>query len=171
MIRQPCHEDAGALFERMMKNQPVPYGALIHTEETHILSASPELFFRKRCSRILVRPMKGTARRGRDREEEGQRAAWLAADEKNRAENVMIVDLLRNDLGRICRTGSIEVTNLFAVERYPDLLQMTSTVQGELKAETSYYEIFRSLFPCGSITGAPKVRTMQVIRALEDRGS
>jgi para-aminobenzoate synthetase/4-amino-4-deoxychorismate lyase len=75
---------------------------LIHTRETYILSASPELFFRKRGSRILVRPMKGTARRGRDREEDSQRAAWLAADEKNRAENVMIVDLLRNDLGRIC---------------------------------------------------------------------
>jgi len=167
MVRHPCHEDASALFERMMETQPVAYGALIHTGETHILSASPELFFRKRGSRILVRPMKGTAPRGRDREEDGQRAAWLAADEKNRAENVMIVDLLRNDLGRICRTGSIEVTDLFAVERYPDLLQMTSTVQGELKAGTNYYEIFRSLFPCGSITGAPKVRTMQVIRALE----
>ena len=167
MVSQPCHEGAGALFERMMENQPVPYGALIYTGETYILSASPELFFRKRGSRILVRPMKGTARRGRDREEDGKRAAWLAADEKNRAENVMIVDLLRNDLGRICRTGSIEVTDLFSVERYPDLLQMTSTVQGELKAETNYYEIFRSLFPCGSITGAPKVRTMQVIRALE----
>jgi para-aminobenzoate synthetase/4-amino-4-deoxychorismate lyase len=167
MVRQPCHQDAGALFEKMMQSQPVPYGALIHTGETHILSASPELFFRKQGSRIVVRPMKGTARRGRDREEDGQRAAWLAADEKNRAENVMIVDLLRNDLGRICRAGSIEVTDLFAVERYPDLLQMTSTVQGELKAGTNYYEIFRSLFPCGSITGAPKVRTMQVIRALE----
>jgi para-aminobenzoate synthetase/4-amino-4-deoxychorismate lyase len=167
MVRQACHPDAGALFERMMQTQPVPYGALIHTRKTYILSASPELFFRKRGSRILVRPMKGTARRGRDREEDRQRAAWLAADEKNCAENVMIVDLLRNDLGRICRTGSIEAMNLFAVERYPDLLQMTSTVQGELKAETNYYEIFRSLFPCGSITGAPKVRTMQVIRALE----
>ncbi len=167
MVSQRCHEGAGALFERMMENQPVPYGALIHTGEAYILSASPELFFHKRGRRMLVRPMKGTARRGRDREEDGERAAWLAADEKNRAENVMIVDLLRNDLGRICTTGSIEVTDLFSVERYPDLLQMTSTVQGELKAETNYYEIFRSLFPCGSITGAPKVRTMQVIRSLE----
>jgi para-aminobenzoate synthetase/4-amino-4-deoxychorismate lyase len=137
MVRQPCHDDAGALFEKMMQSQPVPYGALIHTGKTRILSASPELFFRKRGSRILVRPMKGTARRGRDREEDCQWAAWLAADEKNRAENVMIVDLLRNDLGRICRTGSIDVTDLFAVERYPDLLQMTSTVQGELKAVTN----------------------------------
>lgn len=167
MVRQPCHEDAGALFERMMENQPVSYGALINTGETHILSASPELFFRKHGSRIVVRPMKGTSRRGRDQEEDGQRLAWLAADEKNRAENVMIVDLLRNDLGRICRTGSIRVTELFAVERYPDLLQMTSTVEGDLKERTSYYEIFRGLFPCGSITGAPKVRTMQVIRAVE----
>jgi para-aminobenzoate synthetase/4-amino-4-deoxychorismate lyase len=167
MVRQPWHQAAGALFEKMMRAQPVPYGALIHTREKYILSASPELFFRKKGSRILVRPMKGTARRGRDRQEDDKRAAWLAADEKNRAENVMIVDLLRNDLGRICRTGSIEVTELFAVERYPDLLQMTSTVQGELKADVGYYEIFRSLFPCGSITGAPKVRTMQVIRALE----
>jgi para-aminobenzoate synthetase/4-amino-4-deoxychorismate lyase len=167
MVRQACHQDAGALFETMMQSQPVPYGALIHTREAFILSASPELFFRKQGSRILVRPMKGTARRGRDRQEDSQRAAWLAADEKNRAENVMIVDLLRNDLGRICKMGSVEVTDLFTVERYPDLLQMTSTVQGELKEQTSYYEIFRSLFPCGSITGAPKVRTMQVIRALE----
>jgi para-aminobenzoate synthetase / 4-amino-4-deoxychorismate lyase len=167
MVRQECHQDPGAFFEKMMQSQPVPYGALIHTRELYILSASPELFFRKQGSRILVRPMKGTARRGADREEDCQRAAWLAADEKNRAENVMIVDLLRNDLGRICKMGSIEVTDLFAVEQYPDLLQMTSTVQGELKEETNYYKIFRSLFPCGSITGAPKVRTMQVIRSLE----
>ena len=146
MVRQVCHEDASGLFERMMESQPVSYGALINTGETHILSASPELFFRRWGSRILVRPMKGTARRGRDQEEDGKRAAWLAADEKNRAENVMIVDLLRNDLGRICTAGSIEVTDLFAVERYPDLLQMTSTVQGELNAGTNYYEIFRSLF-------------------------
>jgi para-aminobenzoate synthetase/4-amino-4-deoxychorismate lyase len=167
MLRQVCRLGAADLFEKMMANQPVPFGALIHTGETHILSASPELFFHKTGSRILVRPMKGTARRGRNREEDRRNAAWLAADDKNRAENVMIVDLLRNDLGRICATGTIEVTSLFAVERYPDLLQMTSTVQGELKPQTSFYEIFRSLFPCGSITGAPKVRTMQVIRVLE----
>lgn len=166
-MRQPWKRSAGELFEKIMRNQPVPYGALMNTGQTHILSASPELFFRKHGSRIVVRPMKGTARRGRDLEEDAQIAAWLAADEKNCAENVMIVDLLRNDLGRICEAGSVEVTKLFAVERYPDLLQMTSTVQGELKPETSVYEIFRSLFPCGSITGAPKVRTMQVIRELE----
>lgn len=166
-MRQAWHGDAGRLFERMMQNQPVAYGALIHSGEAQILSASPELFFRRRGSEILVRPMKGTAPRGRDRREDARHAAWLAADAKNRAENVMIVDLLRNDLGRICRAGSVAVTDLFAVERYPDLLQMTSTIRGTLLPGASYYGMFRSLFPCGSITGAPKVRTMQVIRELE----
>jgi para-aminobenzoate synthetase/4-amino-4-deoxychorismate lyase len=166
-VRQPWTEGAAALFERIMENQSVPYGALIHAGNTHILSASPELFFRRQGSRITVRPMKGTAHRGRDSEEDAQMAAWLTADEKNRAENIMIVDLMRNDLGRICSTGSVQVSDLFAVERYPALLQMTSTVKGELKPATSCYEIFRSLFPCGSITGAPKVRTMQAIRELE----
>lgn len=163
-----CDDDPAQLFEKIMASQPVAYGALIHTGDAHILSASPELFFRRHADRITVRPMKGTAPRGRDLEEDARMTAWLAADEKNRAENVMIVDLMRNDLGRICKFGTVEVTDLFAVERYPDLLQMTSTIRGKLKSETSYYEIFRSLFPCGSITGAPKVRTMQVIRELED---
>ncbi|HET7347014.1 MAG TPA: chorismate-binding protein, partial [Acidobacteriaceae bacterium] len=162
-----CNEPPAALFEKIMASQPVAYGALIHTGDAHILSASPELFFRRHADCLTVRPMKGTAPRGRDLEEDARMSAWLAADEKNRAENVMIVDLMRNDLGRICKFGTVEVTELFAVERYPDLLQMTSTVRGELKKQTTYYEIFRSLFPCGSITGAPKVRTMQAIRELE----
>ena len=162
-----CNDDPAQLFEKIMASQPVAYGALIHTGDAHILSASPELFFRRHADRITVRPMKGTAPRGRDLEEDARMTAWLAADEKNRAENVMIVDLMRNDLGRVCEFGTVAVTELFAVERYPDLLQMTSTVRGKLKNDTSYYEIFRSLFPCGSITGAPKVRTMQAIRELE----
>ncbi|HWG19448.1 MAG TPA: aminodeoxychorismate synthase component I [Terracidiphilus sp.] len=169
LLRQPWNGDAAGLFERIMENQPVPYGCLINTGQAHILSASPELFFRKQGSKLLVRPMKGTSPRGRDFQEDCRKAAWLAADEKNRAENVMIVDLLRNDLGRICTAGSIEVSDLFAVERHPDLLQMTSTVRGLLNPGTSSYEIFRSLFPCGSITGAPKIRTMQIIRQLEDQ--
>ena len=166
-VHQAWPHGAAQLFEKIMENQPVPYGAMINTGHAHILSASPELFFRKQGSQMTVRPMKGTANRGRDLEEDRQAAAWLSADEKNRAENVMIVDLLRNDLGRICQPGSIVVSDLFAVERYPDLLQMTSTVRGQLQRETSHYEIFRALFPCGSITGAPKVRTMQIIRELE----
>ena len=167
-VEMPWAGDAAGLFARVMESQPVAYGALIDTGAEQIISASPELLFRRQGRRITVRPMKGTAARGVDAAEDEQQAAWLAADEKNRAENVMIVDLLRNDLGRICRSGSAEVVELFAVERHPELLQMTSTVRGELKAGIGYDEIFRSLFPCGSITGAPKVRTMQAIRELED---
>lgn len=163
----PWAGQRSGLFRRMMANQPVPYGAFLNLGATAILSASPELFFRRDGSELLVRPMKGTVRRGRDLEEDADLAAWLAADPKNRAENVMIVDLLRNDLGRVCSPGSVRVENLFSVERYDDLFQMTSTVRGSLRPGTSWYEVFRALFPCGSITGAPKVRTMQVIRALE----
>jgi para-aminobenzoate synthetase/4-amino-4-deoxychorismate lyase len=166
-VRQSWTKGAAQLFKKIMENQPVSYGAMIHAGVTQILSASPELFFRKQGNRITVRPMKGTAHRGRDSAEDRQMAAWLAADEKNRAENVMIVDLMRSDLGRMCKAGSVTATDLFAVHRYPELLQMTSTVNGELKSEIGYYEIFRSLFPCGSITGAPKVKTMQAIRELE----
>ncbi len=167
-IRQAWSGDASALFKRIMANQPVPYGAFINTGEALLLSASPELFFQRNGKEILVRPMKGTARRGMDLKEDAERAAELASDDKNRAENIMIVDLLRSDLGRFCITGSVQARDLFAVARYPDLLQMTSTVCGILPAGTGYYEIFRSLFPCGSITGAPKIRTMQVIRELEE---
>ncbi len=166
-LRQRWPWGADTLFERAVANQPVAYAALLNTGPTRIISASPELFFRKHADGILVRPMKGTACRGRDVREDARIAAWLANDQKNRAENVMIVDLLRNDLGRICRPGTIRTSELFRVERYPDLFQMISTVHGQLMPGTSWYEIFRSLFPCGSITGAPKIRAMQIIRELE----
>ena len=167
-LRTKWRKDAAALFKRMIANQAVAYGALINLGDNAIVSASPELFFRRHGHRILVRPMKGTARRGRDISEDEAMAAWLKADEKNRAENVMIVDLLRNDLGRICIPGSVRVDELFSVERYEQLFQMTSTVCGELREAISSYELFRALFPCGSITGAPKIRTMQAIRELEE---
>ena len=112
--------------------------------------------------------MKGTARRGRTTREDREIAEWLRNDAKNRSENVMIVDLVRNDLGRVARTGSVKVEELFAVERYPTLWQMTSTVTAELRPEVGFHDIFRALFPCGSITGAPKVRAMQLIAELED---
>lgn len=166
-FRMPWTSGAARLFERALSNQPVPYGALLNVGAVQIVSASPELFFRRSGKTILVRPMKGTCPRGRDSAEDARNAVWLAADEKNRAENVMIVDLLRNDLGRICAPGSIRTSELFRIERYPGLLQMTSTVHGELRPSISNYDIFRALFPCGSITGAPKVRTMQAIRELE----
>jgi len=117
--------------------------------------------------RITTRPMKGTAPRGRTTAEDRAQAEWLRNDPKNRAENVMIVDLLRNDLGRLCAYATVRAENLFAVERYPTLWQMTSTVTGELRPEVNFRQIFRALFPCGSITGAPKVRAMQLIAQIE----
>jgi para-aminobenzoate synthetase / 4-amino-4-deoxychorismate lyase len=160
---------AEVLFAHMMQRQPVEFGAMLHVRDRVILSASPELFFQLRGIELRVCPMKGTSRRGSDAEEDDRLAAALASDEKNRAENVMIVDLLRSDIGRIAETGSVRVEDLFKVERHPSLLQMTSTIVGELREEMSFYELFRALFPCGSIVGAPKVRTMQIIRELEGR--
>jgi para-aminobenzoate synthetase/4-amino-4-deoxychorismate lyase len=158
---------AAASFGALSAAQPVAYSALLHIGEQHILSLSPELFFRIEDNRITTRPMKGTMPRGLDLAEDNAQVSRLQADEKNRSEHVMIVDLLRNDLGRICRAGSVQVEGLFSVERYRTLLQMTSTVSGELRANLTFYEIFRALFPSGSITGAPKLRTMQIIRELE----
>ncbi|HVN93947.1 MAG TPA: aminodeoxychorismate synthase component I [Terracidiphilus sp.] len=161
-----------AHYARLRLRQPVEYGAFIHAQPgRHILSFSPELFFRideqSGSRRIVTRPMKGTARRGRTTREDGEIAHALANDPKNRAENLMIVDLVRNDLGRIARFGTVHAENLFAVERYPTLWQMTSTVSAELRPDARFYDIFRALFPCGSITGAPKVRAMQLIAELE----
>ena len=163
-----------ALYARLRRRQPVKYGAFLHWQPNrHILSFSPELFFRLEgqdaARRITTRPMKGTAARGRTTSEDRALAEWLRNDEKNRSENLMIVDLLRNDLGRLSRFGSVQVDELFTIERYPTLWQMTSTVSGTLRPEVGFHEIFRALFPCGSITGAPKVRAMQLISQVEER--
>jgi len=120
-----------------------------------------------RDRQITTRPMKGTWPRGLDSSEDALAALALHHDEKNRSEHIMIVDLLRNDLGRICSTGTVRADDLFRVERYPTLLQMTSTVSGKLRPSVGWYELFRSLFPSGSITGAPKISTMRIIRSLE----
>jgi para-aminobenzoate synthetase/4-amino-4-deoxychorismate lyase len=164
---------AAALYARLRARQPVDYSAFLHCEPgRRILSFSPELFFRidddGATRRIVTRPMKGTARRGRTTREDREIAEWLANDPKNRSENVMIVDLVRNDLGRVAQTGSVKVEGLFAVERYPTLWQMTSTVSAELRPEAGFHDVFRALFPCGSVTGAPKVRATQLIAELED---
>jgi para-aminobenzoate synthetase / 4-amino-4-deoxychorismate lyase len=156
-----------AMFAALCQSQPVPYSAYLHGDNWHILSFSPELFFRVKDRRIVTRPMKGTARRGADHAEDEAIAAWLQDDGKNRSENVMIVDLMRNDLGRICEYGSVKVERLFAVEKYETLFQMVSEVSGTLRPEVRYADIFESLFPCGSVTGAPKHRTMEIIGQLE----
>jgi para-aminobenzoate synthetase/4-amino-4-deoxychorismate lyase len=163
-------DNAHAIYESAMAAQPVEYGAWIRLGNgEEILSASPELFFRRNGHAIRTSPMKGTALRGRWPQEDEQQAAWLASDEKNRAENLMIVDLLRNDLGRICQMGSIHVERLFNIERFPTVLQMTSDITGTLRPGLTTAEIFRALFPSGSIVGAPKIRTMELLHQLEQR--
>ena len=165
---------SAAFYRRLRSRQPAPYCAFLHTQPNRrILSLSPELFFQLEgqggLRRITTRPMKGTAPRGRTTAEDRDQSEWLRNDPKNRSENVMIVDLLRNDLGRLCNFGSVRAQNLFAVERYPTLWQMTSTVTGDLRPNVGFQQIFRALFPCGSITGAPKVRAMQLLAQLEQR--
>lgn len=157
-----------ALYRRLRARQPVPYGAFIGLPEGGaILSCSPELFFSHHAGQLVARPMKGTAPATGDAEVDEARAIALAADEKNRAENLMIVDLLRNDLGRLARPGSVRVPALFDVTPFGSVLQMTSTVEAEVPPATGLAECLRALFPCGSITGAPKRRTMEIIDALE----
>lgn len=157
-----------ALYARLRARQRVPYGALVALPDGGaVLSFSPELFVRHEAGVLLARPMKGTAPASGDDAIDAQRAAALAQDPKNRAENLMIVDLLRNDLGRIAATGSVEVPALFEVKRYGGVLQMTSTVQARLRADAGLDALFAALYPCGSITGAPKRRTMEIIHELE----
>ncbi len=133
-----------------------------------MVSLSPELFFEIDQGRVTVRPMKGTAPRGLTLEDDIARAEELRSSEKNRAENVMIVDLMRNDLGRICRTGSVKTPKLFEVERYPSLWQMTSVIEGTLIEGWTIPSVIHALFPSGSVTGAPKIRAMEHIARLED---
>ena len=152
-------------FLHLIQNQN-NHAAYIDTGRYVIGSASPELFFQLDGNKMTCRPMKGTTRRGRTRIEDNERSEWLKNSEKNRAENVMIVDMIRNDLGKIAEVGSVSVPHLFETERYPTLWQMTSTVTA--KTNASLTEIFTALFPCGSITGAPKISTMKIIAELEN---
>ncbi|MCC7119665.1 MAG: aminodeoxychorismate synthase component I [Anaerolineales bacterium] len=142
------------------------YGAYLNMERHAICSASPELFFELDGDLITSKPMKGTVKRGRTTSEDLANSAWLRASEKNRAENVMIVDMLRNDIGKVAQIGSVQAPKLFEVETYPTLFQLTSTVQA--KTHASLTKIFKALFPCASITGAPKVSAMQIIAELEN---
>ena len=159
--------DPVALYAALRRKQRVAYGALIHAPELDVLSLSPELFFRRDGKHISTRPMKGTAPRGRTPREDARLKTWLAVDEKQRAENLMIVDLLRNDLGRVAKIGSVEVTDLFTVETYRSVHQMTSGIAAELRSDMGLKDMLGALFPCGSVTGAPKVRAMEIIRELE----
>ncbi|EFH84256.1 aminodeoxychorismate synthase component I [Ktedonobacter racemifer] len=156
-----------ALYTRLRRVQRTLYSAYMRIGERAVLSFSPELFFQIDGQHITTRPMKGTAQRGRTLLEDEQQVSWLRGDAKNRAENIMITDLLRNDLGRVCEIGSITVPRLLEVETYETVLQMTSTVTGQLRRDASLEQIFSSLFPCGSVTGAPKLKAMEIIGQLE----
>jgi len=154
-------------YERLRRAQRADYCAWLDCDDFQILSTSPELFFAKTGNVVTTRPMKGTVRRGGQPEEDAALERWLSESRKNRAENLMIVDLLRNDLSRIARLGSVHVPALFTIERYPTVLQMTSTVQATLRDEITLGDVFAALFPCGSITGAPKLKSMELIQQLE----
>lgn len=160
--------DATSFYRRLLAAQGACYGALLDTGRHQIVSVSPELFFSRRGARVTTRPMKGTRPRGRSLEEDEAAARALAASAKDRAENLMIVDLLRNDLGRVARIGSVRVPRLFEVERYRTVWQMTSTVEAEVPEGKSLASLFAALFPCGSVTGAPKIATTRLIAALEE---
>lgn len=167
-VEVECDGAAAAVYSALLARQPVGYGALVEQEGAAFVSCSPELFFRTDSRRgIEARPMKGTMARGTTALQDAQNKAWLAGDEKNLAENTMIVDLLRNDLSRVARPGSVSAAPLFEIETYESLFQMTSTVRAALREEVGLSDVIRALYPCGSITGAPKIRAMEILRALE----
>ena len=159
--------DAYAWYRQLCVAQRAPYSAYLELGRYRVLSLSPELFFERRRDRVITRPMKGTARRGRWSAEDEELKRRLQQSAKERAENIMIVDLLRNDLGKVSLPGGVRVSSLFDAERYETVWQLTSTVEATLQPNTGLTELLSALFPCGSVTGAPKVRTMQIIRELE----
>lgn len=159
--------DPLALYAQLRERSRAGYGAIVSTGHDVLLSLSPELFFALDGDTLICRPMKGTARRGATPEQDAARAASLGEDAKQRAENLMIVDLMRNDLSRVARPGSVRVPALFDVEAYPTVHQMVSTITADLAPDKDAVDVLAALFPCGSITGAPKIRAMQAIREIE----
>ena len=158
---------ANALYQALRQTQPVEFGAFLNFPKLKIVSLSPELFVTKKDDTLISKPMKGTAKRGLNETEDEFIVDFLKNDPKTLSENVMIVDLIRNDFGRICKTGSVVVKNLFEVQTFKTIHQMISTVKGKLKSNISFGDLLKGLFPCGSITGAPKIRTMEIINDLE----
>jgi para-aminobenzoate synthetase component 1 len=155
------------LYTTLASRHPVAYGAYLDLGDRHILSLSPELFLERRGNTVRTRPMKGTRPRDTDPVQDQKNAQELQNSLKDRAENLMIVDLLRNDLGQVARTGSVHTTSLFDVEQYASVWTMTSSIQAEVDSNCRLETLLRALFPCGSITGAPKLAAMQCIRKLE----
>ncbi|MDI7188792.1 aminodeoxychorismate synthase component I [Leptospira santarosai] len=159
--------DILSFYKILSQRQPVSYGSWIRFRDIDILSFSPELFFEKKGKTLVTKPMKGTYQRGKSEKEDEKNIRILLNSEKEKAENLMITDLMRNDLGKISKEGSVQVQTLFSVEKYKTIFQMTSTIRSELSEWVEWKDIFRELFPGGSITGAPKFRAMQLIQQLE----
>ncbi|MBQ8475738.1 bifunctional anthranilate synthase component I family protein/class IV aminotransferase [bacterium] len=155
------------LYEFLLERQKTPYCAFFNNKYETILSFSPEMFFTLKGKNILTKPMKGTIKKGYSKKENKKRREFLYNDIKNRAENIMIVDLLRNDLGKIAKTNSVKVGKLFDIEEHKTLFQMTSEISAKLLDDINLYDIFKAIFPCGSITGAPKLSTMRIIEQTE----
>lgn len=166
-LQQNITADPFAIYNRLVVEQNAHYNAFIQHDDVSIISVSPELFFKKDGDGLTTRPMKGTTNRGLTTETDLKQAQWLAQDQKNRSENMMIVDLLRNDMNRISKIGSENVKSLCLVEQYSTIWQMTSTIETQLLPNSSLGDIFQALFPCGSITGAPKIATMEIINKVE----
>ena len=166
-LQQNLTADPFAIYNRLVVEQNAHYNAFIQHDDVSIISISPELFFKKDGDRLTTRPMKGTTNRGLTTETDLKQAQWLAQDQKNRSENMMIVDLLRNDMNRISKIGSENVKRLCQVEQYSTVWQMTSTIETQLLPNSSLSDVFQALFPCGSITGAPKIATMEIINKVE----
>ena len=158
------------LFKKLIFNQSSKYSAIINLGERLIISISPELFFNLEENKITIKPMKGTIRRGCNIDEDKKKNEALKTSEKNLAENLMIVDLIRNDLGKICEFNSVRTKKLFEVEKYESIYQMVSTIDGRLKKDLKLSDVLKNIFPCGSITGAPKIRTMEIISEIEKSG-
>ena len=166
-LKQDLSANPFAIYNRMVVEQEAGYNAYVEHDEMAVISMSPELFFEQNDRELTTRPMKGTTHRGVTDQEDLAQASWLEQDPKNRSENMMIVDLLRNDMNRISEVGSEHVERLCQVEQYSTVWQMTSTIKSQLREDVDLVAIFRSLFPCGSITGAPKIATMEIIKDLE----
>lgn len=175
-LRAKLPEDLPAeqIFYNLRYKHPAPFAAFLRRKNDAVISASPERFFKVQSLKlkaqnqeISVSPIKGTQRRGKYSIEDEQLKQELLNSDKDRAENVMIVDLLRNDIGRVCKFGSVKVEKLCDLETHPTLFHLVSTVRGELRENTKFSDILRAVFPCGSITGAPKIRTMQIIDEIE----
>ena len=157
-----------SIYASIRRDHPAPFSAFLCRPDSTVVSASPERFFRiDRSGMIESSPIKGTRRRGTTPEEDARLRAQLESSEKDRAENTMIVDLVRNDLGRVCEFGSVFVEKLCEIEEHPTLFHLVSTVRGKLREDTKFTDILRATFPCGSITGAPKIRTMRIIDEIE----